>query len=358
MDNIVTDQQRMEAWLAARRQHITSTDLASVMALPDAYGTPIDVWLSKTGRAERGEVPEFMQWGTRLQRPILEGYAERVGVALEEADPYQLHEDPACPRLGASLDARWAAGDRRPVDAKLVGYAKPTQWGEQLTDQMPTRFLCQLQCQMGVTQTEIADLAVLVGGQKLVIYRARLDPQLLSLMREMAEEFWARYVATDTPPPVDGGGGWARFLATRAQRSEEIIVRADLDRWARGLRLIEQQEQRLKELGDLARNVLKAGIADAAGLQGDWGRISYCQGKPRTVVDWESLALGLEQLLQTPKLTAKKRAEKAAQLRAAFTEARPGSRAFRPSWSDEPDTEAIDVNALPTWERPALLPVE
>ena len=113
-----SDAEREKRWKATRRERLTGTDIAALFGRWKLR-TPIDVWLDKQGRSQfvGNEQTEF---GQELQSGILRVYSRRVGQPIELADPFTSYSVPGVPLLGASLDARWADGDRRPVDAKNV----------------------------------------------------------------------------------------------------------------------------------------------------------------------------------------------------------------------------------------------
>lgn len=318
---------RRDAWLAARRQHITSTALASIMGLPDAYGSPMSVWLDIKGLLERDEAaaPAFMEAGIRLQPVILEWYADRRGVAIEHMDPYALAVCEAHPVLAASLDARWHADDHRPVDAKNVRIKRPEEWGPEGTDQMPARFVVQLHAQMLCTGTAAADLAVLFGGADPAWYGVGLDQEIAAGIVEAAETFWTRHVLADVPPHVDGSEDWSRFLAGRRERSSELVraspaADALVAEYVRARAAREEAEAQER----LARNQLADLIGDAAGMTGTWGRISYKATKGRESTDWEAVARELAAATGTaPDIVE--------QYRLTHTTRSAGARVFRPT---------------------------
>jgi predicted phage-related endonuclease len=260
-------------WRERRRGVIPSTLLPAVMGLPGAYGSPMAAWLHAKNAVEEGETPEWMEWGKRLQGPILIGYSERVGAPIDFVDEFDFYVSPACRYLGASLDARWSLGDRRPVDAKNIGF-RDDQWGEDLTDEMPGRYIVQLHVQMDVTETQVADLAVLFGGREQGIFRTERDEEIIAGAREAATVFMERYVLADVPPPVDGSDEWTRFLASRKPRFSdyiEVSKLAEADQAAilrayRKLKAAKAVGKRGKEAEALWGNHLRAAIGEHHGL--------------------------------------------------------------------------------------------
>ena len=111
---IPTEAERRAIWLEDRKTAVTGTDVAAILGL-SRFSSPIQVYLDKKGLATVTE-NEAMRWGKRLERPILEAYAEAQQVGITFADSYTLHRVPGFPLLGASLDAV-RIQDNAPVDA-------------------------------------------------------------------------------------------------------------------------------------------------------------------------------------------------------------------------------------------------
>src|SRR5690606_32623333 len=65
--------------------------------------------------------------------------------------------------------------------------------------------------QLAVTGKQAADVAVLLGGQQLEVYRIERDELLIKHLIELERQFW-HYVETDTPPPADGSESAERAL--------------------------------------------------------------------------------------------------------------------------------------------------
>jgi putative phage-type endonuclease len=198
---IDAEEARRTAWLLDRRTAITASDVGGILGV-SPWTSPMDVFLDKQGM-RTVETTERMKWGLKLQRAILEEYAERVAQPIELSDPYSLVRFPGWEHLGASLDARWAEGDRRPVDAKNVGF-KTKEWGEPGTGDVPYSYALQLHVQMMVCGAQCADLAVLFGGNTLAIYHVVRDAEIDEIILSAAKGFWHDHIVSGMPPPVDG----------------------------------------------------------------------------------------------------------------------------------------------------------
>jgi len=329
-----TEEQRRAEWLEQRRQHITSTDVPALMKLDDSYGSPMGIFLDKRGLAEHSaEVPEYLEWGNRLQVGILKGYADRVGEAVDLADPFELIEVPDFPLLAASLDARWHEKDLRPVDAKNVGVFAPREWGEPLTDEIPPRYIVQLHVQMMATGTQVADLAMLFGGQRMRIYRVVRDEEIAASCREVAERFYHDHVLADLPPPVDASNEWSRFLNSRRQRTDEFVeATAEAVDWATRLRDASEAKAEAEELEKEAQNHLKAIIGENAGIVGTFGRISFKRNRDSEKVDEKAVidALAVKLCGVDPELAAFIES-----VIKQHTTCKPGARPLRPTWHKE-----------------------
>ena len=285
------DPARRDAWLAERRTCITSTDLASIMDLEDAYSSPMGVFLGKMNLEPAREELEIFEWGLRLQPPIIEAAADRLGVAVAHADPYELVRLRSRPVIGASLDAMVLTEPSAPLDAKNVGFLKPDQWGPDGSDEIPTRFVVQGHAQMAVTGSTAFYLSALFGGRHLRVYRLERDEEVIAAIYEAAEHFWNTYVVPGVPPPVDGSEEWTRFLGSRAQRTD-VLVQAtpDLDAWAARLREAREALAQAEAFEAEAKNHLLAAIGDAAGIQGQGWKATFKATKASAKTDWESLA--------------------------------------------------------------------
>jgi putative phage-type endonuclease len=268
----LTEEQRIEAWLADRRSGIGGSEVAAIILAPEdrpRWCSPINVWLDKKGMAEHRE-NNAMRAGKRFERTILEMYSDQVGQPIEFADHWAFLRDPELHLLGASLDARWAAGDRRPVDAKNIRYKDGSKWGDAGSEQMPLYYACQLTVQMMVTGTEVSDLAVLFSGQDLENFHAYYDPETAAIIRERVAVWWERHIVQGHQPEMDGTDAASDYLRKRFARATDRTVEPT----QQVLDLIRQRreayaaEQAAKLVRQEAENKIKAFMGDAQAIPG------------------------------------------------------------------------------------------
>lgn len=313
-----SDEQRKAAWLAKRRTMITGTDIAAIFGL-NKWTSPIEVWLSKKNQMTK-EDNDAMEFGRRFERPILEVYSERLGVPIEFADHWTIYEVPGFPLLGASLDARWLTGDRRPVDAKNTRFKTPA-WGENGSDVFPVYYQLQLTVQMMATETTAADLAVCFGGNEFARYSMAGDIEVMDSIKERATDWWNRYVVADIPPEPDGSESYTNYIKARFKRASELTVPAT----AEIRRLAEQRQdaaERVKAAeADQAKaeNAIKVYMGEASAIP---GICTWKNNKDSETTDWRAV---------TGELCALVDGEKAAQIIEANTHPKPGPRVFRMS---------------------------
>lgn len=300
IEHVPTIAERERAWLADRKTAITASDAAAILGVSH-FRSPIDVWLDKTGQLPDVEQTEQQESGHRLQRPILNWYADRKQVAIVHADPFTLTRSATTPLVGATLDAMHAL-DHTPVDAKNIGYPQPGDWGEEDTDQIPLHYAVQLMLQMhviGDPAPERARLAVLIRGQELRIYELARNRQLEDDIIAKCVDFHEKFVLTQTPPPVDGTASWTKYIKQmfRANTDQVREASGELHAEAVQLHLVRTEMQALDTTKTLLENKLKFAIGDARTVRGKNWSATHAKTKDGTEVDYygalQSLALAL-----------------------------------------------------------------
>lgn len=201
------------AWLAERRNSIGASEAAAVLGVC-RYRAPIDVWQHKLGLAPDTLENEAMRWGTLLEPLIASEYTHRTGREVTAAQEFVRHPDH--PWMTATLDG--IAGDRLLEIKTASAWAR--EWGDEDTDQIPDNYMVQVHHQMACTGHARADVAVLIGGQRLRVYEVERNDDLIGAMLEREREFWD-HVRSRTPPTW--GKLDARALAALNARCDGLM---------------------------------------------------------------------------------------------------------------------------------------
>jgi predicted phage-related endonuclease len=70
-------------------------------------------------------------------------------------------------------------------------------------DGVPEYVQLQVMHQLAVTGKQAADVAVLMGGQELQVFRIERDAEMIAQLIQLEQQFWG-YVERDQEPPADG----------------------------------------------------------------------------------------------------------------------------------------------------------
>lgn len=287
---VTEDEERRRAWLAERRKHITGTDVACILGL-SKWGSPMTVWLDKHDRLATTE-NQAMLAGRLFEKPILEAYSLLNGHPLDYADHWTLHLVPDFQLLGASLDARWADGDRRPVDAKNIRF-RTAEYGDEGSDRIPVYYQTQLAVQMMATGAPYAELAVCFGGQEFTRYTVERDTDIEAAMKEKLETWWKWYIIGDEMPEVDESNACTNYIKSRFERAETGLVKEctpEIETLVAARQLADANEKAAKAAKTKAENGIKAYMGDAEEIP---KICTWKNNKNSEKTDWKGVAENL-----------------------------------------------------------------
>jgi putative phage-type endonuclease len=212
-----TRQLDRDTWLAVRQTGIGSSDAAAAVGL-NPYKSQLELWMEKTGRLMHAaqsdgaaEQPDDddnspLFWGTVLEPIVAEHYAKRTGFKVRRVNAVLQH--PTHAWMLANLDREVVGSDEVQVlECKTAGINGAKLW----KNGVPEYVQLQVMHQLAVTGQQAADVAVLVGGHELRIFRLERDEALIERLIQLEAEFW-RHVTEDTPPPADASDSADRAL--------------------------------------------------------------------------------------------------------------------------------------------------
>ena len=189
---------------APRHLRIGSGDIASILGLPDAFGSPYSVWCSKmTGEeppADERTLARFW-WGEAIEPVILKRYeilSPGHKPVPNSRQKHFVHPDYAF--LTATVDDIFEfEGEIYVVEAKLSNF--------DLADGLPYRVQAQAQWHMGISGIRKCVAVVLFIndiGRDLQIWDLDFDDRVFEMILNGALKFWFENVMGGVAPNVDG----------------------------------------------------------------------------------------------------------------------------------------------------------
>lgn len=283
-----------EDWLAVRKQGIGSSDAGAAVGL-NPYKSQLELWLEKTGRdatlpkidPHDEESPAY--WGNVLEPIVAWHYSKRTGKKVRRINAVLQHPDPELPWMLANIDREVnGADDVQILECKTAGINGARLWKEGV----PEYVQLQVMHQLAVTGKQAADVAVLLGGQHLEIYRIERDEQMIARLIELERKFW-HYVQTDTPPPVDGSASSEAALRCLYPqdngRTVDFSANAGLAATYLELKAVRQSITAKESRESQLKQILLQAMGEATRAQFSNGFISWKRSKDSTVLDVERL---------------------------------------------------------------------
>jgi putative phage-type endonuclease len=187
-----------QAQLEERRTGVGGSDAATVLGI-NPFTTAYELYLDKLGEAppeDEGFLKESRYWGSVLEQPVCDRYAEETGYKVQRAN--QLIRSKEHPFMIANIDRKVVGEDMR-IGFEAKTAARADGWGDSGSDEIPAYIMCQVQHYLAVTGYDVWDLAVLIGNRDYRMYRINPIESIISDLVEAEEEFWDRVQAKVAP---------------------------------------------------------------------------------------------------------------------------------------------------------------
>jgi putative phage-type endonuclease len=200
-----------------RRHHIGASDTPAILGI-SPWATKPDIYWSKVGPLPDDEPTVAMQTGNRLEGPLIEFAAERLGVKAER-DISLIHPGGI---FAANLDAR-IIGNGSAIEAKYVGPANADAWGPDGSEEIPDYVYAQVQHQAYVADLSTVYVAAFVSGFRADwrLFPIPRDEKAINVIVERGMAFWNDHVLPQIPPV---GGELAPLEVLKAMRRDRSEI--------------------------------------------------------------------------------------------------------------------------------------
>lgn len=266
--------------LIERKQRLGASEAAAALGL-SPWLSPLELWQDKVAPdvvVSTADENPIVEWGTRLERAILDKYLQSNNVCAIEA-PASWRVSARYPWLGCTPDAVLAD---RLVEVKTAATAR--DWGEPGTDDVPPYYVIQCMQQMLVCEVTRVDVAVLIAGHDYREYVVSYDQELAKELIERTWSFW-RHVMNATPPDVQSIADAARRWPREVTGSVRVATDPQLDALF-AIRELKREQEKIDEQIDALGLELRKAIGDAEALITPSGEIlATWKAQNRTTFD-------------------------------------------------------------------------
>lgn len=276
----VKQMQDHNAWLDMRKQGIGGSDAGVIMGL-NAYKSPYELWLEKTGQAESQDLSDnqFIYWGQKNESNIADWFEEATGKKVKRCGTLRSVQFPF---MLANVD-RTVVGENAGLEIKTAGVSQYKKWQD---DEIPDAYYCQCLHYMAVTGADSWYIAVLLGGNEAVWKKIDRNEDDIQTLIEAEKNFW-NLVQTKTPPPIDGSESCANALRDKYADGEDAEVALDesFDKLIDEIMADTKTIDMLKENIQLRKNMIMDAMKESEkAVTPGKHKITWKAGKPRESV--------------------------------------------------------------------------
>jgi putative phage-type endonuclease len=240
-------------WLKERQKSIGGSDAGAIMGM-NKWKSAFQVYVDKT--EEITEVPEASEaayFGINLKELVSKEFMKRTGKKVRRYSKQLAHKQ--YPFITANIE-RMVLGENSLLLCKTVSVFSAKEWDG---EEVPPSYILQCQHYMAVSNADKCYLAVLIGGQRLLIKEIRRDEELIEMLIAAEKEFWTMNVLPKVPPSLDGSTAADRYLKEKYSKSNslmEVNLREEnKDRILKYLRLKENIKTMEEEAKALENNI-------------------------------------------------------------------------------------------------------
>lgn len=320
MESTIDKAAEMTAWREERRSYLGGTDVAAIIG-ENQFKSPLQVWYDKKGLSEDIDNPR-MRMGREREPHIAQRYVEITGQPIEECGTFR----------HPSVDFFAANPDRLLVKVNGVLECKSGinrhrgtyGWGDPGTDQVPRIYLVQGVWYAGILNRDFTDYAFEDRETcETYVYRVWRDMEYESMLFEMAEKWWKRFILGDEQPTADERDLEYIKAALPKDSGQVIAAPADLETKIYKAVEIKAQANKLYTLVKDVEAETKLLMGEAAVLTLSTGdKVTWKNNQASLVTDWESVARKVAQAAEWSEADL-------AAIVGEFTAPKPGARVFR-----------------------------
>ena len=243
-------------WKKERQKGIGGSDVAVALGV-SRWKSPLRLYLEKIGEIEHQPDNEFMYWGRKLEKLVIEHFMEVTGKTVEKIDKILVH--PEHDFMIANIDG-YIPEEDAVVEVKTASSYKLDEWSG---DNVPVEYVLQGQHYLAVTGCSKVYYPVLVGGNTFFIKEMTRDEELINMIIDAESKFWHEHIEKRIPPEMTGAVD-AKELLDKLYPTSKEGTKIELPQLEDVVNQLAVTQAKIKELEQLA-DELQAKIKEEMG---------------------------------------------------------------------------------------------
>ena len=231
-------------WKKERMKGIGGSDVAAVLGV-SRWKSPLRLYLEKLGEIEPEVDNNFMLWGRKLEKLVIEHFMEVTGKEVQKIDKILVH--PEHDFMIANIDG-YIPEEDAVVEVKTASSYKLDEWSG---DNIPVEYVLQGQHYLAVTGCSKVYFPVLIGGNTFFVKEMTRDEELISMIIDAESKFWHEHIEKRIPPEMTGAVD-AKELLDRLYPNAKEGLRIELPQLEDVVNQLAVTQQKIKELEQLA----------------------------------------------------------------------------------------------------------
>lgn len=283
-------------WLADRKSGLGGTDGAAILGL-SKYASGYDVWCQKQGLVPDKDETPAMRWGKLLEPVVAQAYCERTGRSVWNPDTLMRHKEHD---FIIGTPDRLVINAQRGLECKTSSAHLTDHWGPDGSDSVPPHYLVQVCHYMAITNYDVWDLAVLIGGNDFRVYTIHRDHEFERKYLAALSDWWIKHIVNGEQPDIGSSDSNMDTLNAMFPRDiDGVTLEADqhADHCIAELMKVKDQIKFLEMQETGLINQIKSRMGEASMMRGTIANASWRSSKPTIKIDWHQVADKLIELL-------------------------------------------------------------
>lgn len=266
---IATTSEREQAWLNHRTTGVGGSDMSAILGISH-YTTPLDIWLSKTGRNNPEKLDSWaIRKGNSLEKDLRQWFKD-THPDMECYDGTNLSlTSRHYPHMLASLDGYLydpATESFGVLECKTANSYRAQDWRDDDGNPcIPDYYACQVQHYLAVTGWDWGYVIADTSGVEPLIIRFERDDEDINVIVKAASEFW-RFVESGQMPALSNADDVRKVYPESTEQLEDLSDDDDLYDLMKTYAAAQRQAKEAETKADSLKNQLIARIGPREGL--------------------------------------------------------------------------------------------